>query len=88
MDPEFLANAGKCCSIGHYECGSDVTFLGVVPTPLVSDFVRNNGCVSHSDFCKSQPYHDNGIKIFNSEGEKLNDEEELRSNNYSLITRR
>ena len=79
MDPRIsspmLVNA---VASGIMSAGSDVTFLGVVPTPLVSDFVRNNGC----DFgivisASHNPYHDNGIKIFNSEGEKLNDEEEL-----------
>lgn len=79
MDPRIssmmLVNA---VSAGIMSAGGSVTVLGVVPTPLVSDYVRNNRCnfgivisASHN------PYHDNGIKIFNSKGEKLNDEEEL-----------
>ncbi len=79
MDPRIsspmLVNA---VSAGIMSAGGNVTVLGVVPTPLVSDFVRTNGC----DFgivisASHNPYHDNGIKIFNSKGEKLNDEEEL-----------
>ncbi|HSW59785.1 MAG TPA: phosphoglucosamine mutase [bacterium] len=79
MDPRIsssmLVNA---VSAGIMSAGGNVTVLGVVPTPLVSDYVRNNRC----DFgivisASHNPYHDNGIKIFNSKGEKLNDEEEL-----------
>lgn len=79
MDPRIsspmLENA---VAAGIMSAGGLVTVLGVVPTPLVSDFVRNNHC----DFgivisASHNPYHDNGIKIFNSKGEKLNDEEEL-----------
>lgn len=79
MDPRIsspmLVNA---VSAGIMSAGGNVTVLGAVPTPLVSDYVRNDRC----DFgivisASHNPYHDNGIKIFNKKGEKLNDEEEL-----------
>ena len=65
-------------SAGIMAAGGSVINLGVVPTPLVSDFVRTNGC----DFgivisASHNPFDDNGIKIFNSVGQKLNDGEEI-----------
>ena len=65
-------------SAGIMSAGGNVTDLKVVSTPLVSDFVRTNKC----DFgivisASHNPFEDNGIKIFNSKGEKLNDEQEL-----------
>jgi len=79
MDPRISSSMlQNAVSAGIMSAGGNVTVLGVVPTPLVSDFVRTSGC----DFgivisASHNPYHDNGIKIFNSKGEKLNDEEEL-----------
>ena len=65
-------------SAGLMSAGGNVTDLKVVSTPLVSDFVRTNKC----DFgivisASHNPFDDNGIKIFNSKGEKLNDSQEL-----------
>ena len=65
-------------SAGIMSAGGNVTDLKVVSTPLVSDFVRTNKC----DFgivisASHNPFDDNGIKIFNSKGEKLNDSQEL-----------
>ena len=65
-------------SAGIMSAGGNVTDLKVVSTPLVSDFVRTNNC----DFgivisASHNPFEDNGIKIFNSKGEKLNDEQEF-----------
>lgn len=57
---------------GAVASGSDVYNIGVSTTPSVSYLVRKNNfdygvmiSASHN------PYYDNGIKIFNSEGEKL-----------------
>ncbi len=57
---------------GAVSSGSDVYNIGVSTTPSVSYLVRKNKfdygvmiSASHN------PYYDNGIKIFNSEGEKL-----------------
>ena len=65
-------------SAGIMTAGGDVINLGIVSTPLVSDFVRTNRC----DFgivisASHNPFDDNGIKIFNEKGEKLNDGEEI-----------
>lgn len=65
-------------SAGIMAAGGNVINLGVVSTPLVSDFVRTNHC----DFgivisASHNPFDDNGIKIFNEKGEKLNDSEEI-----------
>jgi len=79
MDPRLsssmLANA---VAAGIQSAGVDVVMLGVVPTPLVSTAVVKN---AHSFgivvSASHNPYHDNGIKIFNEKGTKLNDKEEL-----------
>lgn len=79
MDPrissEMLADS---VSAGIRSAGCNVLFLGTVSTPLVSSFVIENGAdfgivisASHNSF------EDNGIKIFNGKGTKLNDDEEL-----------
>jgi len=65
-------------SAGIMAAGGNVINLGIVSTPLVSDFVRTNRC----DFgivisASHNPFDDNGIKIFNEKGEKLNDGEEI-----------
>ncbi|HNW81853.1 MAG TPA: phosphoglucosamine mutase [bacterium] len=80
MDPRIssgmLANS---VSAGIQSMGTDVLFLGVVTTPLVSSYVTGNT----ADFgivisASHNPYDDNGIKIFNGKGTKLNDNEELK----------
>ena len=57
--------------------GCDVISLNVCPTSMVGYITKKEGCdygimitASHN------PYYDNGIKIFNSEGEKISDLEE------------
>ena len=65
-------------SSGIMSAGGNVIDLKVVPTPVVSDFVRTHGC----DFgivisASHNPFGDNGIKIFNENGSKLNDAQEL-----------
>ena len=58
--------------------GADVTELGVVPTPGVSYLTRtlraDAGVVVSASH---NPFDDNGIKIFNADGEKLDDALEL-----------
>ena len=64
---------------GIMASGSDVYLMGVSTTPSISYLVREKSfdygimiSASHN------PYYDNGIKIFNSQGEKLeNDIEKL-----------
>ena len=58
--------------------GVDCTIIGIVSTPILSFYTKNNYfdlgimiTASHN------PYYDNGIKIFDSDGEKLSDKKEL-----------
>lgn len=58
--------------------GVDVKLFGIIPTPAVSvltkKFESNLGIMISASH---NPYNDNGIKLFNSLGLKLSDEEEL-----------
>lgn len=55
--------------------GADVTVLGVIPTPAVAYLTRELGATAGIMISASHnPFQDNGIKIFNSNGEKLSDE--------------
>ncbi len=55
--------------------GAEVTSLGVVPTPAVSFLTRALGADTGIVVSASHnPFDDNGIKLFNSAGEKLSDE--------------
>jgi len=79
MDPRLSSSMlSNAVAAGIQSAGIDVVMLGVVPTPLVSTSVVKN---SHSFgivvSASHNPYHDNGIKIFNELGTKLNDKEEL-----------
>lgn len=79
MDPRLSSSMlTNAVAAGIQSAGVDVTILGVVPTPLVSMNVINNdhsfGIVVSASH---NPFHDNGIKIFNEKGTKLNDYEEL-----------
>lgn len=64
---------------GAASSGCDAYFLGVCPTPAVSYQVR----YGHYDFgvmisASHNPYMDNGIKVFNALGFKLEEEIELQ----------
>lgn len=66
---QLLADA---VGVGIVSSGSDVYNIGVSTTPSVSYIVRKHGfdygvmiSASHN------PYYDNGIKVFNAQGEKL-----------------
>lgn len=66
---KLLANS---VGTGAVASGSDVYDIGVSTTPSVSYLVRKH----HFDFgvmisASHNPYYDNGIKVFNSQGEKL-----------------
>ncbi len=63
---------------GLLSAGVNVSILGTVPTPVVSYLARNTDAdlgvvisASHN------PYFDNGIKIFDSDGNKISDEMQL-----------
>ncbi len=60
-------------------CSSCINVLhaGIVPTPAVAYLVREvKACAGIAVTASHNPYNDNGIKIFNSEGYKLSDETE------------
>lgn len=63
---------------GFLSAGIDVAFLGPMPTPAVAYLTRTfRGEAGVVISASHNPYHDNGIKFFSSEGTKLNDEIEL-----------
>ena len=74
---------GDAVGVGIVSSGSDVYNIGVSTTPSVSYLVRKHGfdygvmiSASHN------PYYDNGIKVFNSQGEKLDEETENKIEEY------
>jgi len=69
-------------SAGLASRGADVTWLGVIPTPGVSYLARKLGCDAGVVVSASHnPFDDNGLKLFNQDGEKLSDalEEEIEA---------
>src|SRR5690554_6229391 len=59
--------------------GATVTWLGVVPTPGVSFLTAALGADAGLMVSASHnPFHDNGLKLFDSTGAKLSDEAESR----------
>ncbi len=63
---------------GLSAAGVDVQLMGPMPTPAVSHLTRSmlaDGGIVIS--ASHNPHHDNGIKFFSAEGEKLGDETEL-----------
>ena len=68
---------------GAAACGANVYLLGVCPTPAVSYLIGKE----HFDCgimvsASHNPFHDNGIKLFNGEGCKMNPEIELEIEKY------
>lgn len=63
---------------GFSAAGVDIGLLGPVPTPAVARLVRELGAQAGVVISASHnPYFDNGIKFFSSEGSKLPDAVEL-----------
>jgi len=63
---------------GLVAAGVDVQLMGPMPTPAVAHLTRSlraDGGIVIS--ASHNPHHDNGIKFFSSEGEKLDDATEL-----------
>lgn len=59
--------------------GANVTWLGVVPTPGVSYLTKALGADAGLMVSASHnPFHDNGLKLFDATGSKLSDAEESR----------
>lgn len=70
----MLRHAFTAGALAH---GADVIYAGVVPTPGVSFLTRTLGADAGVVVSASHnPFDDNGIKIFGSDGEKLPDEDE------------
>ena len=68
------------------EEGFKIHNLGVVPTPAIPYFIKkDNYLLGIMISASHNPYFDNGVKIFSSEGIKINEEKELEiENNINL----
>ncbi len=63
---------------GLISAGADVVLLGPMPTPAVAYLTRTfQACAGIVISASHNPYHDNGIKLFNTDGTKLPDDMEL-----------
>ncbi|MCB1510346.1 MAG: phosphoglucosamine mutase [Hyphomicrobiaceae bacterium] len=63
---------------GFTGAGSDVFLLGPMPTPAVAMLTRSlRADIGVMISASHNPYHDNGIKLFDADGYKLSDEMEL-----------
>ncbi|KZC21346.1 MULTISPECIES: phosphoglucosamine mutase [Rhodanobacter] len=63
---------------GLVAAGADVDLLGPMPTPAVAYLTRSMRAQTGIVISASHnPHHDNGIKFFSADGEKLSDEVEL-----------
>lgn len=67
----------QAVSAGICSAGMNVSLLGIVPTPAVAYLTHASGAAAGVVISASHnPFEDNGIKLFNSGGYKLNDKEE------------
>ena len=63
---------------GLAAAGANVALLGPMPTPAVAYLTRTlYACAGIVISASHNPYHDNGIKFFSADGEKLPDEVEV-----------
>ncbi len=77
-DPRLSGSMlGSAIASGFCSVGIDIVSIGISPTPGVSFIVRNNefdlGIVISASH---NPARDNGIKFFNNDGKKLDEEHE------------
>jgi phosphoglucosamine mutase len=69
----YALAAGVC------SCGADAELVGVLPTPGVALITRSTGANAGIVVSASHnPYQDNGIKVFGSDGFKLSDAKEAK----------
>lgn len=62
---------------GFTSVGMDVTLLGPMPTPAVAMLTRSmRADLGVMISASHNPFHDNGIKLFGPDGQKLSDEDE------------
>ena len=67
----------QAVSAGICSAGMKVSLLGVVPTPAVAYLTHSTGALAGVVISASHnPFEDNGIKLFNSDGYKLEDKQE------------
>lgn len=67
----------QAVSAGICSAGMNVSLLGVVPTPAVAYLTHATGARAGVVISASHnPFEDNGIKLFNSDGYKLEDKQE------------
>ncbi len=77
---------------GFIAAGADVVLLGPIPTPAVAFMTRSlRADLGVVISASHNPYYDNGIKFFNSNGFKITEEEEIKiseifHNNPKLIS--
>ena len=82
--PALLAELAR----GLSRAGSTVASAGVVPTPAIAELVLAlSAGAGISVSASHNPYEDNGIKIFGSDGRKWPDEEEERLEQTLLASR-
>ena len=63
---------------GLVAAGSDVRLLGPMPTPAIAMMTRTQSAQAGIVISASHnPFYDNGVKFFNSQGHKLDDAVEL-----------
>ncbi|PHQ78436.1 MAG: phosphoglucosamine mutase [Coxiella sp. (in: Bacteria)] len=63
---------------GLASAGAVVRTLGIIPTPAVAYLTQSMRAQAGIVISASHnPYHDNGVKIFNQQGMKISDEQEL-----------
>src|SRR5476651_613843 len=68
----------QAVAAGAASIGVDVVLVGVVPTPAVAFLTRHlHGCAGVVISASHNPFEDNGMKIFTSEGLKCDDALEL-----------
>ena len=64
---------------GFIAAGADVILLGPIPTPAVAFMTRSlRADLGVVISASHNPYYDNGIKFFNSNGFKITEEEEIK----------
>lgn len=70
---------------GLVSMGMDVLLVGPMPTPAVAHLTKSMACTAGIMITASHnPYTDNGVKIFGSDGFKLSDELEDEIEDYVL----
>src|SRR5476651_1479091 len=68
----------QAVAAGAASIGVDVVLVGVVPTPAVAFLTRHlHGCAGVVISASHNPFEDNGLKIFKSDGMKCDDALEL-----------